>query len=74
MNKIFFNEITEAWAIGMNQEELAKELGIPVQDVVDIYNYQDKELEAYFEQQKQNEPTPPEDEDYYEITRTWSKP
>ena len=65
----FWNEISESWAIGDNENDVAKELGIPIEEVREIYNYQEKELEKYFEQQKQFEIDTPEDEDCYELNK-----
>lgn len=73
MHKLW-NEISESWAIGDNENEVAQELGITVEEVREVYSFQEKELEKYFEQQKQKEVMPPEDENYYEISRNWSKP
>jgi hypothetical protein len=63
MNK-FFNEISESWAIGDDENVVARELGITVEEVRKVYSYQDRELQKYFDEQS-NAPMPPEDEDYF---------
>ena len=63
----FWNEISESWAIGDNENDVAKELGIPIEEVREVYNYQEESLEKYFEQQRQFELFAPEDEEYFQL-------
>lgn len=65
MNHKFWNEISESWAIGDDENVVAKGLGITVEEVRKVYDYQEKELEKYFEQQKRPELSAPEDEEYF---------
>ena len=65
MHKLW-NEISESWAIGDDENVVAKELGIPVEEVRKVYAYQDTELEKYFTKQTSNL-LPPEDEDYFAL-------
>ena len=44
MNKLF-HEISEAWACGDIETEAAKELGITVEEVREVYDYLDTEVE-----------------------------
>ena len=44
MNK-FFHEISEAWACGDIETEVANELGITVEEVKKVYDYLDAEVE-----------------------------
>lgn len=44
MNK-HFHEISEAWVCGDSETEVAKELGITVEEVREVYDYLDTEVE-----------------------------
>lgn len=44
MNK-HFHEISEAWACGDIETEVANELGITVEEVREVYDYLDTEVE-----------------------------
>lgn len=52
MNK-FFHEISEAWACGDIETEVAKELGITVEEVKEVYGYLDAEVEKLYLLNKQ---------------------
>ena len=47
MNK-FFHEISEAWACGDIETEVANELSIAVEEVREVYAYLDKEVEKLY--------------------------
>lgn len=66
MNHKFWNEVSESWTIGENENVVAKELGITVEEVRKVYDFIDESLEKCFEQQK-DIPMPPEDEKYFEL-------
>ena len=60
----FWNEISEHWAIGDNADDVAFIFDIPVEEVRKIFDYQEKELEKYFAQQREME-NAPKDEEYF---------
>ena len=47
MHKLW-NEISESWAIGDDENVVAKELGITVEEVRKVYDYLDKEVEKLY--------------------------
>ena len=47
MHKLW-NEISEHWAIGDNENEVAQELGITVEEVREVYDYLDTEVEKLY--------------------------
>ena len=65
MHKLW-NEISESWAIGDDENVVAKELGITVEEVRKVYDYQEKALMDYFEENYEIK-TAPEDEVYFEL-------
>lgn len=65
MHKLW-NEISESWAIGDDENVVAKELGITVEEVRKVYDYQEKALMDYFDENYEIK-VAPEDEDYFEL-------
>ena len=65
MHKLW-NEISESWAIGDDENVVAKELGITVEEVRKVYDYQEKALMDYFEENYEIK-TAPEDEEYFAL-------
>ena len=63
MHKLW-NEISESWAIGDDENVVAKELGITVEEVRKVYDYQEKALMDYFDENYEIEAAP-EDEEYF---------
>ena len=63
MHKLW-NEISESWAIGDDENVVAKELGITVEEVRKVYDYQEKALMDYFDENYEIK-TAPEDEEYF---------
>ena len=59
-----WNEISESWAIGDDENVVAKELGITVEEVRKVYDYQEKALMDYFEKNYEIKAAP-EDEEYF---------
>ena len=64
MNHKFWNEISESWAIGDDENVVAKELGITVEEVRKVYDYQEKALMDYFDENYEIEAAP-KDEEYF---------
>ena len=63
MHKLW-NEISESWAIGDDENVVAKELGITVEKVRKVYDYQEKALMDYFDENYEIEAAP-EDEEHF---------
>lgn len=69
MDTKLFNTISASWVVGDLVENIAKELNVSEAEVRVVYEKLDADLENYFAQERNDEVSAPEDEDYYEITR-----
>lgn len=59
-----WNNISDFWAIGETVEETAKCLQITEEEVREVFDYQEKALMDYFEENYEIK-TAPEDEEYF---------